>query len=100
VKTLILAFVSSLFALVGFFLHGLVLPALQEDFKEAMQLLAECLIRRAVGHLPEQDREEMSEEWLAELAAVRGAMVFKLLFAARIWRRARFMTGPVEDIPP
>jgi hypothetical protein len=60
---------------------ALLLPLLQQDAFEWCYWLAERLVRRAAGRLPAVHRHRYREEWLAELAELRGRNVSALLWA-------------------
>lgn len=82
------------------FLLKLLEPLLQKDLEEGIPWLAAWLVRRAARKLPAKHRQRFEEEWLAELAAVPGVMVFKLHFAAGVSFRARSTSRAMQNLPP
>jgi hypothetical protein len=75
-------------------------PLLQKDLEEGVPWFAAWLIRRAARKLPAKYQQRFEEEWLAELAAVPGALVFKLRFAACVSLRARSTSRAMQNLPP
>lgn len=57
------------------------------------------LLRRAVAGLPKRTREIKLEEWTAELAALDGSRVFKVVLAASFCRASRAMAAQESSQP-
>jgi hypothetical protein len=94
-------------AAVGFFgaallfvLNSLFVPLLQKDLEEGIPWFAAWLVRRAVRKLPTQHQERFEEEWLAELTAIPGVMVFKLRFSFGVLFRVRATSRAIQGLPP
>jgi DNA-binding CsgD family transcriptional regulator len=83
-----------------FVLNSLVVPLLQKDLEEGVPWLAAWLVRRAVRKLPVKQQERFEEEWLAELTAIPGVMVFKLHFALGVFFRVRATSRAMRGLPP
>jgi hypothetical protein len=94
------AVVGFLGAALLFVLHSLFVPLLQKDLEEGVPWFAAWLVRRAAQKLPATHRERFEQEWLAELSAIPGVMVFKLRFALSVSVRARSMRRAIQSIPP
>jgi hypothetical protein len=82
------------------FLRPLLVPLLTKDLEEGVPWFAAWLVRRAARKLPAKQRERFEEEWLAELTAVPGVMVFKLTFAVGVSLRARSTSRAMQGLPP
>jgi DNA-binding CsgD family transcriptional regulator len=94
------AAVGFLGAALLFVLNSLFVPLLQRDLEEGIPWLAAWLVRRAVRNLPAKHQERFEEEWLAELTAIPGVMVFKLRFAFAILFRVRATSRAMRGLPP
>jgi len=81
------------------FLLKLLEPLLQKDLEEGVPWLAAWVVRRAARKLPAKHQRRFEEEWLAELTAVPGAMVFKLRFALGVSLRARSTSRAMQGLP-
>jgi hypothetical protein len=82
------------------FLMTLLVPLLQKDLEEGVPWFVVWLVRRAAGKLGAEHQARFEEEWLAELAAVPGAMVWKLGFALRVSVRAHATSRAMQNSPP
>lgn len=95
-----------LWTLLGFvgaavlFLRSLLGPLLKKDLEEGVPWFAAWLVRRAARKLPAEQRERFEEEWLAELTAIPGVVVFKLSFAVAVSLRARSTSRAMRGLPP
>jgi DNA-binding CsgD family transcriptional regulator len=94
------AAVRFLGAVLLFVLNCLFVPLLQKDLEEGMPWFAAWLVRRAVQRLPVEHQERFEEEWLAELTAIPGVMIFKLRFALGVSLRARSASRAMQGRPP
>jgi DNA-binding CsgD family transcriptional regulator len=94
------AAVGFLGAALLFVVNSLFVPLLQKDLEEGVPWLAAWLVRRAVRKLPAKHRDRFEEEWLAELAAIPGVMVFKLRFAFGVVLRVRATSRAMRGLPP
>jgi DNA-binding NarL/FixJ family response regulator len=80
------------------FLLKLLEPLLQKDMEEGVPWLAAWVVRRAARKLPAKHQRRFEEEWLAELTAVPGVMVFKLRFALGVSLRARSTSRAMQGL--
>jgi CheY-like chemotaxis protein len=83
-----------------FVLNSLLVPLLQKDLEEGIPWFAAWLVRRAVRKLPAEHQERFEKEWLAELTAIPGVMVFKLRFAFGVLVRVRGTSRAMRGLPP
>ena len=96
---------SVLWATVGFLgavllFLSLLVPLLHKDLEEGVPWLAGRLVRRAARKLPVEHQRRFEEEWLAELMAIPGGMVFQLRFASVVLLQARSMSRRMPGLPP
>jgi hypothetical protein len=82
------------------FLLKLLEPLLQKDLEEGIPWLVARLVRRAARKLPVEHQQRFEEEWLTELTAIPGVMVFKLRFAVRVYLRASSTGRAMQGRPP
>jgi hypothetical protein len=82
------------------FLLTLLKPLLQKDLEEGVPWFIAWLVRRAVRKFPAEHQPRFEEEWLAELSAIPGVMVFKLRFALAVSLRARATSRAMQSAPP
>jgi DNA-binding NarL/FixJ family response regulator len=87
-------------AVVLFVLNSLLVPLLQKDLEEGVPWFAAWLVRRAARKLPAKHQERFEEEWLAELTAIPGVMVFKLRFALGVSLHVRATSRAMRGLPP
>jgi DNA-binding NarL/FixJ family response regulator len=87
-------------AVLLFVLNSLFVPLIQKDLEEGVPWLAAWLVRRAAHKLPAKHQERFEEEWLAELTAIPGVMVFKLRFALGVTLRVRATSRAMQGLPP
>jgi len=64
----------SLLGMAGAIVIAIVAPLISEDVKDWLSWIPGNLIRRAVSHLPEAERERLEEEWSSHVNDMPGAL--------------------------